>query len=67
LGKKDFIMRIRIALKEAKEAAYWLRVIEVKSDLHEAQTGLHNEAVSLVRILCAILHKVSSGTLKERV
>jgi len=27
LSKKDFLMRIRICRKEAKESAYWLRLI----------------------------------------
>jgi four helix bundle protein len=29
LGKKDFLMRIRICRNEAKETTYWLRVAEV--------------------------------------
>src|SRR3990172_12908384 len=28
LGKKDFIMRLRISRKEAKETYYWLQLIE---------------------------------------
>ena len=28
LGKKDFLMRIRICRKEAKESCYWLRLID---------------------------------------
>jgi four helix bundle protein len=27
LSKKDFLMRIKISRKEAKESAYWLRLI----------------------------------------
>lgn len=27
LGKKDFMMKIKICRKEAKESAYWLRLI----------------------------------------
>ena len=29
LGKKDFVMRIKICRKEAKECGYWLKLIEV--------------------------------------
>ncbi len=29
LSKKDFIMRIKICRKEAKESRYWLKLIEV--------------------------------------
>jgi four helix bundle protein len=28
LGKKDFLMRVRIARKESKESRYWLRLID---------------------------------------
>ncbi|MFZ2324626.1 MAG: four helix bundle protein [Ignavibacteriaceae bacterium] len=27
LGKKDFLMHVRISRKEAKESIYWLRLI----------------------------------------
>ena len=27
LGKKDFLMRIKISRKEAKESAYWLKLV----------------------------------------
>jgi len=30
LSKKDFIMRIKICRKEAKESRYWLRLVNVK-------------------------------------
>lgn len=29
LGKKDFIMRIKICRREAKESLYWLKLIDV--------------------------------------
>ena len=32
LSKKDFVMRIKICLKEAKESAYWLRLIVETND-----------------------------------
>lgn len=33
LSKKDFLMRIKICRKEAKESAYWLRIIYETNDL----------------------------------
>ena len=33
LGKKDFLMRIKISRKEAKESAYWLRLINETNSL----------------------------------
>jgi four helix bundle protein len=44
LSKKDFIMRIKICRKEAKESRYWLRLID-----NEADQGQENERVYLER------------------
>lgn len=32
LSKKDFIMRIKICRKEAKESRYWLRLVDTNDD-----------------------------------
>ena len=42
LSKKDFLMRIKISRKEAKESAYWLRLIHETNNLKNA-----DEAISL--------------------
>ena len=57
LGKKDFLMRIRICRKEAKESAYWLRLILSTNELNNAAEGerLKNEAVQFKKIFHAIL------------
>ena len=59
LSKKDFIMRIKISRKEAKESAYWLRLImETNSrDTGQANQRLINEAVELKKILSSIIEK----------
>ena len=55
LGDKDFLMKLRISKKEAKETILWLRLIEVKTDtLEEERIGLINEAKELQNILGAI-------------
>ena len=41
LGKKDFLMRIRISRKEAKESAFWLRLIHETNNLKNADEALH--------------------------
>ena len=59
LGKKDFSMRVKISRKEAKEAAYWLRLIRetnVNGFDNEAES-LFNEAVELKEIFSAIVEK----------
>lgn len=59
LSKKDFLMRIRISRKEAKESAYWLRLICETNDLKnsaEAQ-ALFREANEFIKILSKIVSK----------
>ena len=50
LSKKDFLMRIKIARKEAKETVLWLRLLE-------SPDYLQQEALELKKILSAILEK----------
>lgn len=59
LGKKDFLMRIKICRKEAKESRYWLRLINTggKSEIEKERDFLENEARELTHIFGAILTK----------
>lgn len=58
LSKKDFLMRIKICRKEAKESGYWLRLIEVNNpDLRNEQEMLLEESVELMKIFGSILTK----------
>jgi four helix bundle protein len=59
LGKKDFVMRLKIARKEAKETRYWLRLVftEDAPELDAERATLVREADELVKILGAILRK----------
>ena len=59
LGKKDFLMRIKICRKEAKESAYWLKLIDVKDNinLEKNRKGLIQEATELMNIFGSILRK----------
>ena len=59
LGKKDFAMRIKICRKEAKESAYWLRLIHETNKLKN-EVDVKNliiEANELKKIFSAILEK----------
>jgi hypothetical protein len=59
LSKKDFLMRMKISRKEAKESAYWLRLIHETNNLknsNDAQS-LMQEAIELKKILSSILEK----------
>ena len=59
LGKKDFMMRIKISRKEAKESAYWLRLINETNDLDNTKEAksLTQESNELKMILSSILEK----------
>jgi four helix bundle protein len=59
LSKKDFLLRIRICRKEAKETAYWLRLLDTRgADSLEAERHqLAAEAKELMRIFAAIVRK----------
>ena len=59
LGKKDFLMRIRISRKEAKESCYWLSLIYVGNNfnLENEQQILVKESTELMKIFGAILYK----------
>jgi four helix bundle protein len=57
LSKKDFHHRIRISRKEAKETAYWLRLLDTHGNeqLEAQREELTTEARELMRIFAAIL------------
>jgi four helix bundle protein len=57
VSKKDFVHRIKISRKEAKESKYWLMLIEVNSNDEEERGSLLQEATELMMILSAIMRK----------
>ncbi|HLC23635.1 MAG TPA: four helix bundle protein [Dehalococcoidia bacterium] len=61
LGKKDFLMRIRICRKEAKECGYWLNLIEAgNASTKDCRQELLKESIELMKIFGAILNKSQS-------
>jgi len=59
LSKKDFLMRIKICRKEAKESGYWLRLLDTgeNSTVEKHRGDLVREATELTSIFGAILRK----------
>jgi four helix bundle protein len=57
LGKKDFVMRMRICKKEAKESRYWLELIDADASLKQERLKLQNESTELIKIFAAIVQK----------
>lgn len=59
LSKKDFIMRIKICRKEAKESRYWARLMDIRDDkeLEMDRGDIVKESTELMNIFGAILKK----------
>lgn len=57
LSKKDFVMRIKICRKEAKESAYWLHLLDIPETLAKQRSELIQEATELVMIFSSIMRK----------
>ncbi len=62
LGDKDFLMRVRIARKEAKETYLWLRLLDLmqKSELETQRLHLMKETKEFRLILSSIINKATS-------
>jgi len=59
VSKKDFILRIKISRKEAKESRFWLELVDTgKADFLELERrALIKESIELTKIFGAILEK----------
>lgn len=59
LSKKDFLMRVKISRKEAKESLYWLRLIFETNEINDNSEikRLIQEATELKKILSSIIEK----------
>ncbi len=60
ISKKDFVHRIKICRKEAKESRYWLKLLHLgneQTDLEKERTVLIDEATQFVKIFNAIIEK----------
>ncbi len=61
LSRKDFLLRVKICRKEAKETVYWLRLlIDTNDGLDSGPAAkLMAEATELKKIFSAIVNKAS--------
>ncbi len=59
LSRKDFLMRMRISRKEAKESTYWLRLINVMNRFNNDAEWQHllRESIELKKIFSSIINK----------
>jgi len=54
-SRKDFISKMSIALKEAKETRYWLLLISESKLISKDLSGLLNEAEEIIKIISKII------------
>ncbi len=59
LGKKDFVYRIRICRKEAKESGYWLKLLDLENqeNLESIRDSSIQESLELTKIFSSIMRK----------
>ena len=55
-SKKDFESKMSIALKEANETEYWLRLLKATDYLTEKEyTSIYNDCIELEKLLTSII------------
>ncbi len=57
ISKKDFLLRVKICRKEAKESAYWLDLLACPATEMTQKNRLMQEAIELTKIFGAIVTK----------
>ena len=58
ISRKDFLLRIKICRKEAKETIFWLRLLQLNSSEHENERVVFiREAIELCKIFGSIITK----------
>jgi four helix bundle protein len=61
-SRRDFLTKMSIASKEAREAHYWLRLIRDSGTLgDESVDGRIDECVQIMRILTSIVKSTAEG------
>ena len=61
LGRRDFLMKLRIARREARESELWLDLSICNQDQLQPKQELRAEAEELVKILGAMIRKADAG------
>ena len=58
LGRKDFLMRVKICRKEAKETRYWLQLLDINDqNLESERLNFIKESSELMKIFGSIIEK----------
>ncbi|MDX2189854.1 MAG: four helix bundle protein [Bacteroidota bacterium] len=63
LSKKDFLMRLKISRKEAKESVFWLKLLNINNEETEAlRNKLILESTEIMKIFGSIITKSEKGS-----
>ena len=55
-SRADFVSKMNIALKEASETKYWLRLLQATDYLTDEEfSSIHNDCIELEKMLTAII------------
>lgn len=57
LSRKDFVMRVKICKKEAKESRFWIRLTDPVEEMKLEKEELLAEVTELMKIFGAIIEK----------
>jgi four helix bundle protein len=64
-SKADFVHKLEIALKEARETRYWLRIMITTEIIEQSKlSSLLNESEELIKIIAAIIVKTKQNNSK---
>lgn len=62
-SKKDFINKLQISLKEARETEYWLRLLNATGYLKQNEfEGIDPDCKEIIKLLVAILKKSKNNS-----
>ena len=61
ISRKEFAVKISIALKEIRETKYWIKILNAIEDENEEITSLLDESDELAKILGKISSKVNAS------
>ena len=64
-SRKDFLMKMNIALKECSETKYWLKLLDATNYINDDQTNsIMKDCIELERMLTSIV-KTTSATMEN--
>lgn len=56
-SRKDFLAKLKISYKEARESKYWIRLLHATDYLTDEQfESLHGDIEELLKLLYSIIH-----------